>query len=141
MVGGNFRLDTIQAAVLRVKLPHLSRWTDARRQNAARYDELLAGLVTTPPRVEPGHVYNQYTVRAGRRDALAKHLGAQKIGTAIYYPLALHQQECFRHLGHSEGDFPETERACREVISLPIYPELGETRQRRVAAAIADFYR
>ena len=141
MVGGNFRLDTIQAAVLRVKLPHLLRWTDARRQNAARYDALLAGLVTTPARVEPGHVYNQYTVRAERRDALAKHLGAQKIGNAIYYPLALHLQECFRHLGHSEGDFPETERACREVISLPIYPELGEARQRRVAAAIADFYR
>ncbi len=141
MVGGNFRLDTIQAAVLRVKLPHLARWTDARRQNAARYDALLAGLVTTPPRVEPGHVYNQYTVRAERRDALAKHLSAQQIGNAIYYPLALHQQVCFRHLGHAEGDFPEAERACREVISLPIYPEVGETRQRRVAAAIADFYR
>ena len=80
-------------------------------------------------------------MRAERRDALAKHLGAQKIGNAIYYPLALHLQECFRHLGHAEGDFPETERACREVISLPIYPELGEVRQRRVAAAIADFYR
>lgn len=141
MVGGNFRLDTLQAAVLRVKLPHLAGWTDARRANAARYDELLAGLVATPARVEPGHVYNQYTVRAERRDELAKHLAARKIGHAIYYPLALHLQECFAHLGHREGDFPEAERASREVLSLPIYPELGEARQRRVADAIADFYR
>lgn len=141
MVGGNFRLDTLQAAVLRVKLPHLARFTEARRENAARYDELLEGLVTTPARVEPGHVYNQYTIRAERRDALAKHLAEREIGHAIYSPLPLHLQECFAHLGYREGDLPEAERASREVLSLPIYPELGETRQRRVAEAIAAFYR
>ncbi|HEY8431781.1 MAG TPA: DegT/DnrJ/EryC1/StrS family aminotransferase, partial [Sandaracinaceae bacterium] len=144
MVGGNFRLDTIQAAVLRVKLPHLLAWTRARRENAARYDRLFAEAaipgVVPPPRVSEGHVYNQYTIRAPRRDELAKHLAAAKIGTAIYYPLCLHQQECFAHLGHREGDFPVAEQAAREVLSLPIYPELGEARQRRVVEAIAAFY-
>lgn len=143
MVGGNFRLDAIQAAVLRVKLPHLARWTEARRANAARYDSLLADItgVQTPERVEAGHVYNQYTIRAKDRDGLAEHLAAEKIGHAVYYPLALHQQECFAHLGHREGDLPVTEQACREVLSLPIYPEIGEARQRRVADAIAAFHR
>lgn len=143
LVGGNFRLDTIQAAVLRVKLPHLPAWTAARRENAARYDRLFAEAalpVIAPPRVAEGHVYNQYTIRCERRDELAKHLGAQKIGNAIYYPLPLHLQGCFAHLGHREGDFPVAEQASREVLSLPIYPELGEARQRRVVSAIADFY-
>lgn len=144
MVGGNFRLDTLQAAVLRVKLPHLRAWTEARRENAARYDRLFAEAaipgVTTPPRVSEGHVYNQYTIRCARRDELAKHLSAEKIGNAIYYPLSLHQQECFAYLGHREGDFPVSEQAAREVLSLPIYPELGEPRQRRVVEAIARFY-
>lgn len=147
MVGGNFRLDTLQAAVLRVKLPHLATWTEARRANAARYDQLFAeaalpsDAIVTPLRVEPGHVYNQYTIRASRRDELAKHLTARRIGNAIYYPLPLHLQGCFAHLGHREGDFPHAERASREVLSLPIYPELGEARQRRVVDAIAELYR
>jgi dTDP-4-amino-4,6-dideoxygalactose transaminase/acetyltransferase-like isoleucine patch superfamily enzyme len=145
MVGGNFRLDTLQAAVLRVKLPHLPAWTEARRANAARYDRLFAeaGLadVVLPLRVVEGHVYNQYTLRVPRRDDLAKHLAAAKVGHAIYYPLPLHLQGCFAHLGHREGDLPEAERACREVISIPVYPELGEMRQRRVVEAIAAFYR
>lgn len=144
MVGGNFRLDTIQAAVLRAKLPHLPAWTEARRQNAARYDRLFAekaiACVTPPPHASEGHVYNQYTIRAERRDELAKHLSLQKIGNAIYYPLSLHQQACFAYLGHREGDFPVSEQAAREVISLPIYAELGEARQRRVVDAIAAFY-
>jgi dTDP-4-amino-4,6-dideoxygalactose transaminase/acetyltransferase-like isoleucine patch superfamily enzyme len=145
MVGGNFRLDTLQAAVLRVKLPHLPAWTEARRANAARYDRLFADAavpsIVTPPRVSPGHVYNQYTIRVPRRDDLAKHLSSHHIGQAVYYPLPLHLQGCFAHLGHREGDFPESERASREVISIPIYPELGEARQRRVVDAIAAFYR
>ncbi len=144
MVGGNFRLDTIQAAVLRAKLPHLPAWTEARRANAARYDRLFAeaaiAQVTPPPRASAGHVYNQYTIRCERRDELAKHLSASKIGNAIYYPLSLHQQECFAYLGHREGDFPVSEQAAREVLSLPVYPELGEARQRRVVEAIASFY-
>ena len=146
VVGGNFRLDALQAAVLRVKLPHLARWTEARRENAARYDRLLAeaelpaGSVATLPAQE-GHVYNQYTVRALRRDALAAHLEAAGIGTAVYYPRPLHLQACFAHLGHRAGDFPEAERASAEVLSLPIFAELGEVRQRRVVAAIAAFYR
>jgi dTDP-4-amino-4,6-dideoxygalactose transaminase len=143
MVGGNFRLDALQAAVLRVKLPHLAGWTAARRANAERYDRLFAEAaapVMTPPRVMEGHVYNQYTIRCERRDALAEHLGKQKIGHAIYYPLPLHLQGCFAHLGHREGDFPVSEQASREVLSLPIYPEMGEARQRRVVAAVAAFY-
>ncbi len=143
MVGGNFRLDALQAAVLRVKLPHLARWTEARRENADRYDRLFAEAavpVTTPPRRVEGHCYNQYTIRVERRDELAKHLGEQKIGNAIYYPLPLHQQACFAYLGYREGDLPIAEQAAREVLSLPIYPELGEARQRRVVEAIAAFY-
>jgi dTDP-4-amino-4,6-dideoxygalactose transaminase/acetyltransferase-like isoleucine patch superfamily enzyme len=147
MVGGNFRLDTLQAAVLRVKLPHLPAWTEARRANAARYDGLFAaaglpaGAVALPARVAPGHVYNQYTIRTARRDELVKHLNAHGIGNAIYYPLPLHLQGCFAHLGHREGDFPESERASREVVSIPIYAELGEARQRHVVDVIAQFFR
>ncbi len=143
LVGGNFRLDTLQAAVLRVKLPHLSRFTEARRQNAARYERLFAERGVTQlvlPSIGDGHVVNQYTVRAKNRDALAARLSAEKIGHAIYYPLSLSLQECFGYLGHREGDFPESERACREVISLPIYPELGASKQQRVVDAIAAFY-
>ncbi|MEQ8728923.1 MAG: DegT/DnrJ/EryC1/StrS family aminotransferase [Sandaracinaceae bacterium] len=144
IVGGNFRLDAIQAAVLRVKLPHLARWQEGRVANAARYDALFAeraipGLVP-PPRVSEGHVYNQYTIRVRDRDGLVEALAAEGIGSAVYYPRPLHLQECFSQLGHAEGDFPEAERASREVLSLPIFPELGEVRQRRVVDAIARFY-
>ena len=143
LVGTNSRLDALQAAVLRAKLPHLSAWTDARRANAALYDELLSGLtelLTPIARAGATHVYNQYTVRAVRRDALRAFLDARGVGTAVYYPLPLHLQECFRSLGYARGDFPVAEQLAGEVLSLPIYPELGEGRVRFVAGAIREFY-
>jgi dTDP-4-amino-4,6-dideoxygalactose transaminase len=146
-IGGNFRLDALQAAVLRVKLPQLARWTQARRDNAARYDRWFAeaGLpperLRTPRRVYPGHVYNQYTIATPARDGLRAHLRTQQIGNEVYYPLPLHMQECFRDLGHAPGSFPHAERAALEVLSLPIFPELGEQRQRRVVDAVVSYLR
>ena len=148
VVGGNFRLDTLQAAILAVKLPHLEAWADGRRRNAARYNTLLAesGLISrglvTPPAVSPRahHVYNQYVVRAARRDALAAALGERGIGTAVYYPRPLHLQPCFADLGHGPGDFPHAERACAEVLALPVYPELPMSALARVVDAIRTFY-
>jgi len=142
-IGGNFRLDALQAAILRVKLPELDRWTAMRRANAQRYDRLLTalGLPTSSLRLpdvsDPGHVVNQYVIRSDRRDALQKGLAGVGIETAIYYPLALHRQQCFADLGYPEGSFPVTERACREVLAIPVYSELGEERQDRVVAEIA----
>jgi len=142
-VGTNSRLDALQAAVLRAKLPHLPAWTEARRRNARLYDELLADVpqVRTPV-VLPGntHVYNQYTIRADRRNALREFLETRGIGSGVYYPLPLHLQECFRGLGYARGDFPISEALAEEVVSLPIYPELGEERVRFVAEAIREFY-
>lgn len=142
-VGFNSRLDTLQAAVLLVKLPHLAGWSEARRRHAARYDDLLGAVrgVRTPA-VDAGcePIYHQYTVRAERRDALAGHLRARGIGCAVYYPVGLHLQPCFGALGYGPGSLPETERACAEVLSLPIYPELTETQQDAVVGAIRDFY-
>jgi dTDP-4-amino-4,6-dideoxygalactose transaminase len=143
MVGTNSRLDTLQAAVLLAKLPYLDRWIAGRRDNAALYDELLADLepVTTPV-VEEGnfHTYNQYTIRAERRDELRTFLEGKGIGSGLYYPVPLHLQPCFQVLGYSAGDFPVAETLCGEVLSLPIYPELGEERVRIVAATVRDFY-
>lgn len=143
-IGGNFRLDALQAALLRVKRPHLPAWTEARRANAARYDALFADLalegLTTPARVEEGHVYNQYVIRARDRDALQKHLGEGGISTAIYYPRPLHRQACFEHLGYGPGSLPVAEKAAEEVLALPIFSELGEARQRRVVDTVAAFY-
>jgi dTDP-4-amino-4,6-dideoxygalactose transaminase len=142
-VGYNSRLDALQAAVLRVKLPHLDAWSAARRQNAAYYDEAFADVPhVTTPFVDPKNVsiYNQYTLRAERRDALQAHLNGRKIGNAVYYPLPLHLQPCFAHLGYKEGAFPEAERASREVISLPVFPELSRAQQDEVIGAIRDFY-
>ena len=146
MIGINSRLDSLQAAVLRVKLPHLDAWSDARGRNAARYDRLfeeagLAGRVRLPQvRADARHIFNQYVVRVGpERDALAAHLRRQDIGTDVYYPVPLHLQECFRYLGYTEGDFPESERAARETLALPIYPELTGEQQEYVVAAIAEF--
>jgi dTDP-4-amino-4,6-dideoxygalactose transaminase len=146
LVGGNFRLDALQAAILRVKLPHLSRWTDARRSNATRYRALFAATAGIPPELRvpqdvPGHIYNQFVIRAPRRDALREHLTKQEIGTEVYYPLALHLQPCFAGLGYREGAFPHAEAATREALALPIFPELTEAQQAYVAAQIAAFYR
>lgn len=150
-VGGNFRLDEIQAAVLNVKLPHLDGWSAARRRVADVYrDEFtrrgMTDRITLPaePYREAGlkhhHIYHQYVIRTARRDALREHLTAREIGTAIYYPLGLHQQECFAYFGCREGDLPETERAARETLALPIYPELTREAQVAVVEAIAEFF-
>ncbi len=148
-IGWNSRLDALQAAVLRVKLPHLDGWSAGRVANAARYDRLFAeaGLVakervTIPTRAPwGGHIFNQYTIRVRQRDALGEHLKSRGIGWGIYYPIPLHLQECFAHLGYEEGDMPEAERASREVLSLPIYPELKPEQIERVVAEIAGFFR
>lgn len=151
LVGGNFRLDAIQAAILKVKLPHLDDWSAARRRVADFYREQfeacgLTSKVTLPAEPYRGrgltnhHIYHQYVIRAPERDALQKHLAARGIGTAIYYPLGLHEQECFAGLGYHAGDLPETERAARESLALPIYPELRPEMQSAVVAAMADFF-
>ncbi len=141
-VGGNFRLDTLQAAALLVKLKHLEKWHQARRAHAALYDELLAeidGVVTPVVRPHNESIYNQYVVRVPRRDACQKFLGEHGIGSAVYYPLSLHQQECFADLGYSTGDFPESERAAAETLALPIDPELNDEQIRHVANVISEF--
>jgi dTDP-4-amino-4,6-dideoxygalactose transaminase len=185
LVGGNFRLDALQAAVLLVKLKYLDTWTNKRRQNASYYDSLLQqsglvdkGLVTPPQavwediflqslsnpksenlhpvesrlrrvriaefhRASPnliGHIYNQYVIRAKRRDELRAYLGEQGVGTEIYYPLPLHLQPCFAELGYKAGDFPESEKAAAETLALPIYPELEPTQQEYVVEKIHAFY-
>ena len=151
-VGGNFRLDALQAAVLAVKLPHLAGWSAARRERAAFYKEAFTrtGLlekVTLPAepyagRVESHHIFHQYVVRvpAADRDRLRAHLTARGVGNAVYYPLALHEQECFRPLGYRQGDFPHAEQAARESLALPVFPELTADEQNVVVAAVADFY-
>jgi dTDP-4-amino-4,6-dideoxygalactose transaminase len=142
-VGFNSRLDALQAAVLHVKLAHVDSWVDARRANASLYGDHLGGLeeVVLPVEVEGfHHTYNQYTIRAGRRDELREHLLRSEIGCSVYYPVPLHMQECFTDLGYDEGDLPVTEGLCAEVLSLPIFPELGATRLERVAEVIRAFY-
>jgi dTDP-4-amino-4,6-dideoxygalactose transaminase len=150
-IGGNFRLDEIQAAILGVKLPYLDEWSAARRQVAdnyrAEFERLgLMDRITLPaePFRDQGltnhHIYHQYVIRTSRRDALREHLTRKEIGTAIYYPLALHEQECFRYLGYRGGNFPEAERAARETLALPIYPDLSRDAQRYVAESIAEFF-
>jgi dTDP-4-amino-4,6-dideoxygalactose transaminase len=172
VVGGNFRLDALQAAVLRIKLKYLDNWTEKRRRNAALYRRLFAeaGLVAEPQGVglandataakadahhsldevrgvvlpfeasNVRHIYNQFVIRCGRRDALMAYLKERKIGTEIYYPVSVHLQECFSDLGYKAGDFPESERAARETLALPIYPELTEDMIATVVKAIGDFY-
>jgi dTDP-4-amino-4,6-dideoxygalactose transaminase len=135
MIGGMFRLAAVQAAVLSVKLKYLDGWHEARRKNAALYDQLLKGSRVVTPRIEEGNwsVYNQYVVRVPDRDRVRQHLADRGVGSGVYYPLPLHLQECFAYLGVREGSLPETERACREVLALPIYPELPEDHVRYVA--------
>ena len=151
VIGGNFRLDEIQAAILDVKLPLLEKWAAARRTAADFYrtEFTRAGLkekITLPaePYRDRGltnhHVYHQYVIRAPMRDALREHLRKREIETGIYYPLGLHEQKCFAYLGYTKGHFPETERAASETLALPIYPEISREAQRHVVEAIADFY-
>jgi dTDP-4-amino-4,6-dideoxygalactose transaminase len=142
VVGGNFRLDAIQAAVLRVKLRHLDRWHQARRENAAAHSHRLAGTPVVTPAVAEGNVsiFNQYVIRAPRRDALREHLTKAEIGTAIYYPIPLHLQQCFADLGYREGDLPEAEKAAREVLALPVFPELTAEQIEYVDETIRNFY-
>ena len=146
MIGGNFRIDALQAAVLRVKAPHLAGWTEARRRNAARYRALFqemggphaVGLPVEAP--DRYHIYNQFVVRVPDRDGLRARLAEVGIGSEIYYPVPFHQQECFRDLGYRTGQFPHAERAAGETLALPIYGELTEEQQRAVVSAIADYY-
>jgi dTDP-4-amino-4,6-dideoxygalactose transaminase len=135
LIGGMFRLAAIQAAVLDVKLKYLDGWHDARRRNAALYNQLLAGSPITTPHIAEGNwsIYNQYIVRVPNRDKAKQALADKGIGSAIYYPIPLHEQECFGYLGNRPGDFPASEQACREVLALPIYPELPEEHLRTVA--------
>jgi dTDP-4-amino-4,6-dideoxygalactose transaminase len=150
-VGGNFRLDAIQAAVLNIKLPHLDAWGEGRRQRAVRYRsefrkhglDAVLGLPTEPwegTGTAHHHIYNQFIVRAPKRDGLRAFLSEAGIGTEIYYPLPLHLQECFRHLGHKPGDFPEAEKAANETLALPIFPELTLEEQDYVVLKIREFF-
>lgn len=148
-LGINSRLDAIHAAILRVKLPHLDAWSNARTANAARYNKLfteahLTDRVTLPAvRDNVRHIFNQYVIRveASERDELIQHLQQNKIGTEVYYPVPLHLQECFAYLGYATGDFPEAERAARETLALPIYSGLTIAQQEYVVNAIRRFYR
>jgi dTDP-4-amino-4,6-dideoxygalactose transaminase len=143
-VGTNSRLDTLQAAVLLAKLPHLAAWSAKRREHAAYYTKALAAIPQVKaPYVDPAneHIFHQYTLRAQRRDALQAHLKKEGIGHAVYYPIPLHRQACFAHLGYKDGSLPVSEQAAREAISLPIYPELTRPQLDRVIDTIRGFYR
>jgi dTDP-4-amino-4,6-dideoxygalactose transaminase len=145
LVGGNFRMDALQAAVLRVKAPHLADWTKGRRANAARYRTLFAAagvdgdvsLPTEPP--DRLHIFNQFVIRTPERDALKRHLDSRGVGNEIYYPVPFHLQPCFAHLGHRRGDFPHAERAAAESLAIPVYGELSRDQQEFVVSAVAEF--
>ena len=150
-VGGNFRLDELQAAILKVKLPHLDNWSAARRQAAKFYTNEFRSVglnkkikLPAEPYAESGlknhHIYHQYVIRSQRRDELREHLKKCEIETAVYYPLALHEQPCFEYLGYKPGDFPEAERAARENLALPIYPEILREAQQYVVKCVAEFF-
>lgn len=161
LIGGNFRLDALQAAIVTVKINHLDAWTSARQRNAQRYktefDRAGLGVSETsafhsstrngsveiflPSAVNGRHVYNQYVIRVGNRDELKAALDAKGVGTEIYYPVPLHLQECFAYLGHAEGDFPESEHAARETLALPIYPELSDDQASYVVESVRDYFK
>jgi len=146
VIGGNFRIDELQAAVLRVKLRYLDGWTEGRQRNAAYYSQAFAeselGTRLRTPLAAPGsrHIFNQYVVRAQNRDALKKFMADRSIGSEIYYPVPLHLQTCFAYLGHRPGDFPESELAAAETLALPVYPELRQEQLEHVVTVIKDFY-
>lgn len=143
IVGYNSRLDALQAAVLLAKLPHLEQWSEGRRKNAAYYNAAFADVAeVVTPYVDPANtpIYNQYTIRVPKRDALQAHLKERGIGCAVYYPLPLHLQPCFAYLGYKEGQFPHSEQAAHEVISLPVYPELSTSQRDEVIDAVRTFY-
>jgi len=140
VLGGNFRLDALQAAVLRAKLPHLSSWNERRRSHAARYRQLLEGTPLGLPTDVPGHVWHHFVVRAPRREALRTFLKHSDVDTEVYYPLALHLQPCFRPLGYQGGDCPEAERATAEVLALPVHPDLNGDQIDFVSERVRAFY-
>jgi dTDP-4-amino-4,6-dideoxygalactose transaminase len=146
VIGGNFRIDELQAAVLRVKLKYLDGWTQGRQRNAAYYDSAFAaaglGAKLRTPRAMAGqrHIFNQYVVRAERRDALKQRLTERGVGSEIYYPVPLHLQKCFAYLSYRAGDFPQSEQAAAETLALPIYPELEQGQLAHVVATVAEFY-
>jgi dTDP-4-amino-4,6-dideoxygalactose transaminase len=142
MIGGNFRLDGIQAAVLNVKLKYIDSWNAKRRKNAAFYDDIFAGSPVKTPKIDENNVsiYHQYTVAVPHRDRLQKFLADNNIGSAIFYPQPLHLQECFSELGYRQGDLPVTERICGEVLSLPVYPELSQEQIEYVAGTVLKFF-
>jgi dTDP-4-amino-4,6-dideoxygalactose transaminase len=146
-IGGNFRIDEIQSAVLNIKLKHLDAWSAGRQRNARIYDTAFEkadlGKAVETPRAVPGlrHIFNQYVIRVRDRDPLRQHLMAAGVGTEIYYPVPLHLQECFAYLKHRKGDFPHAERAAEETLALPIFPELTEVQLQYVVHSVADFYR
>ena len=150
MIGGNFRLDPIQATVIRVKLPHLNHWHNQRQDNAKYYNKLFAetsfeGRISIPQvmhskRLQNPHIYNQYVIRAEQRDQLQSFLAENEISAEIYYPLPFHLQECFLDLGGKAGDFPVSETAAKEVLALPVYPGLNRQMQEAVVEKIEEFY-
>jgi dTDP-4-amino-4,6-dideoxygalactose transaminase len=147
LVGANFRMDALQAAILRVKAPYLARWTEGRRANAARYRKMFneagldreIGLPATP--ADRLHIYNQFVIRSQQRDALKRHLDEAGIGNEIYYPVPFHLQPCFAYLGHKTGDFPHAERAANESLAIPVYGELNADQQTHVVDTIGEFVR
>ena len=147
-IGGNFRLDTIHAAVLLAKLPYLDEWSEARKRNADRYRALFKdknlvgnGVISLPEEVESRHIYNQFVIRVEKRDELKNYLKDNGVGCEVYYPVPFHLQKCFADLGYKEGDFPESDKAAKETIAIPIYPELTDEQAEYVVDTIGSFYR
>ncbi|MHC4545797.1 MAG: DegT/DnrJ/EryC1/StrS family aminotransferase, partial [Planctomycetota bacterium] len=140
-IGGNFRLDPIQAAALLVKLSHLDNWSEARRRNAAYYNKQFSGTVVQTPYITPDcvSIFNQYVIRVPRRDEVMAYLRENNIGCEVYYPIPAHLQECFSYLGYKEGDMPESEKAAKEVLAIPVYPELTDKMKDYVAGTIVSF--